>query len=335
MSPFPTTTSGRRPRTRQTSQFQTYGTPDNGGYTASAQRTTSGSAMPNYGTQQQAGGFPAVPQQGQRSAPDMSMYGQGNAARFHGGSRNFNESAGQYQPSMPPSQGAPPAGGGMVNGAPVANLRDPQEQIDALIRAGTWDHPQNAAVRERLLGEKARYDQTPPGYFMTPDGRLEPNYIVSLMGGQAASPPTASAGRAQALPPAQQGPLPPVQSARSLYMPTPPAAAASPAAPPRPAPPVPGPGSTFAYSAPQSPVAETQRFVFPDLVNTGNYFNPDFRQRDAFIASIVNSLGEQQMANMGGSQMVPPTLNFPALWSQAGNMVQDGWTNPLAGLFGG
>lgn len=65
-------------------------------------------------------------------------------------------------------------------------------------------------------------------------------------------------------------------------------------------------------------------------------------QRDAFIQRINDT-----MAGYQGNQGVyqgdgapppswgrPPQFNFPQLWNQAGQMVSNGWTNPLLGLLG-
>lgn len=65
-------------------------------------------------------------------------------------------------------------------------------------------------------------------------------------------------------------------------------------------------------------------------------------QRDAFIQRINDT-----MAGYQGNQGVyqgdgapppswgrPPQFNFPQMWNQAGQMVSNGWTNPLLGLLG-
>jgi hypothetical protein len=44
---------------------------------------------------------------------------------------------------------------------------------------GTWDKPQNAKARERLLQKKRDYDTLPAGYFRAPDGSVHPNNIIS------------------------------------------------------------------------------------------------------------------------------------------------------------
>jgi hypothetical protein len=74
---------------------------------------------------------------------------------------------------------------------------------------------------------------------------------------------------------------------------------------------------------------QPQSFVMPTPMTPQGM--PDFRQRDAFIASINNSLGQQM--SFGTPTPQPPQLNFPTLWQQAGQMVNNGWQNPLAGLF--
>ena len=52
-------------------------------------------------------------------------------------------------------------------------------------------------------------------------------------------------------------------------------------------------------------------------------------QRDALIQRI----NEQSLPYyMGGAGQFNP--NLQDLWGQAGNMVENGWANPLAGLFG-
>jgi hypothetical protein len=69
---------------------------------------------------------------------------------------------------------------------------------------------------------------------------------------------------------------------------------------------------------------------------------PNFGQRDAFVSNINDTMAGYQ-ANQGtylGAGAPPPTwgqtpqFNFPAMWQQAGNMVQGGWKNPLLGLMG-
>ncbi len=69
---------------------------------------------------------------------------------------------------------------------------------------------------------------------------------------------------------------------------------------------------------------------------------PDFNRRDAFINNINETMAGYQ-GNQGtyqGNDTPPatwgqaPQFDFPALWKQAGNMVQSGWQNPLLGLLG-
>jgi len=149
-----------------------------------------GQAQPSYGSQPQQGGFPSVPQQGQQSAPDMSAYRQQS-----GGQSGF-----RYPSSPPPSMGTvapPPAEGPVV-------VQDPsgvQRQIDRLKQMGTWDDPRNAKARERLERELMEAQSAPPGYFFTPDGRLEPNYIGYLLGAQPSPAQPQYAAQAPAMPP--------------------------------------------------------------------------------------------------------------------------------------
>jgi hypothetical protein len=61
---------------------------------------------------------------------------------------------------------------------------------------------------------------------------------------------------------------------------------------------------------------------------------PNFQQRDAFISQINNQLG--QMQGQSWNQPVgAPQFNFPQMWGQAGQMVQQGFQNPFAAQPGG
>lgn len=62
-------------------------------------------------------------------------------------------------------------------------------------------------------------------------------------------------------------------------------------------------------------------------------------QRDAFIQRLNDERGRLSSqagvyGNNGRPNFYRPSRDFGALWRQAGDMVKDGWTNPLAGLFG-
>lgn len=297
-----------------------------------------GQAQPSYGAYQQQGGFPNVPQQGQRSAPDMSVYQQ------QGG----NQSTGfRYPPSPPPSMPtySTPSGGRTVNGAPVA-VQDPskvQRQIDELKRRGTWDHPQNARARAELEKKLADIKRAPPGYFVAPDGSLEPNYISSFHGSpprpqqqsqQSATPPSY-------LPPqpaAQQTNTPPgyymdtsgrMQSAdgfhsgsgtQQQYLP-PVRQQAQPQA------------GRQATAPPRQPMVDVRTNVMPQQTYVAPQMPMDYNTRDALIASITNSAMQQQAAGFGTQGARPPQFNWPQLYQQAQDMVAGGWSNPLAGLF--
>jgi hypothetical protein len=210
----------------------------------------------------------------------------------------------------------------MIDGAPAAvqDGSSTQREIDRLKQAGTWDDPRNAKARERLEQQLADQQSAPPGYFRTPDGRLEPNYY-STFGGMR-QPPAPQPGQFQR----------PPQYGRNLN--APPGSMTTSdfrdsdgdgiddrnqAGPGQPPP---------AFTA-QTNYAPPQSFVMPTPMNPQGM--PDFRQRDAFIASINNSLGQQM--SFGAPTPQPPQLNFPSLWQQAGQMVNNGWQNPLAGLF--
>lgn len=56
-------------------------------------------------------------------------------------------------------------------------------------------------------------------------------------------------------------------------------------------------------------------------------------QRDAFAQNIINSRAPHA-ANWGMGNYAPPPTNFRDMWGQAGDMVQQGWQNPLQGLAG-
>ena len=265
------------------------------GQSAPSQRNqgAAGQATPNFGSQQQTGGFPSVPQQGQQSAPDMSVY----APRSSGGIAMPAYGAQQQTygfPSPPPQT---------VNGLPVAT-EDPskyQRQIDEMKQRGTWDDPRNAKARERLEQKVADANRAPPGYFVTPDGRLEPNYAYSLYGApQQSSPtiPTMTPDQRNAV--SQQFGMNP-SDVGQLYAP-----------------------------AQQPPIP------MPAVPNTASGgLQNQLAMRDAFIASINNSLMQQQLANgLNARGAMPPQFNFPALHQQAGQMVANGWSNPLAALLG-
>ena len=283
----------------------------NQAYSAYSPPAKQGQAQPSYGSQQQQGGFPSVPQQGQQSAPDMSAYRQQAGFR--------------YPSSPPPSMGtvAPPPAEG-----PVA-VQDPsgvQRQIDDLKRRGTWDDPRNAAARQRMESQLRNINAAPPGYFITPDGRLEPNYISSFQGGQ---PPYLESDSVSTM---YDQPRPSVESRYRL---TPDGGFEHVSGPANrrlgPTNPVASPPQ--ASPAPQQPAATPpttnympqQSFSMPPM---------NFGTRDAFIASINNSLAQQQANGFNTQGAAPPQFNFPALYRQASQMVANGWSNPLAALLG-
>lgn len=322
-----------------------------------------GQATPNFGSQQQTGGFPSVPQQGQQSAPDMSIYrppaaNQGSAASYAPApnaprmtadqTNRFNQRFGfpeGFGANVPQAYGtaAPPQ---TVNGVPVATI-DPskyQRQIDEMKQRGTWDDPRNAKARERLEQKLADANRAPPGYFVTPDGRLEPNYQYSLYGGAPQQSGPTMTPPQQAPTPAQGGfgnivPLDYLNLVdraadewagnQMVPMPSPPPPSGdlrAPAPPPQ-------------FNVPQGVSAINDLWNYrppgPAQNTASGGLQNQLAMRDAFIASINNSLMQQQLANgLNAQGAMPPQFNFPALYQQAGQMVSNGWSNPLAALLG-
>jgi hypothetical protein len=62
---------------------------------------------------------------------------------------------------------------------------------------------------------------------------------------------------------------------------------------------------------------------------------PMTNERDAFINRINQAMTPYAM-NSGTQRttMGPPQFDIQSLWGQAQNDAANGWTNPLAGLFG-
>ena len=58
----------------------------------------------------------------------------------------------------------------------------------------------------------------------------------------------------------------------------------------------------------------------------GQSATPQFAQRDALIQRLNDTMLPYQLGQATGR----PQFNMPALWSQAGQMVQNGWQNPFA-----
>ena len=274
-------------------------------------------AQQQFGSNQSAGDYSAYAPRNAGSSPM-------NRARSFGYS-GPGSSPMERMPTVQPPQGAT-QGSVMIGGSPAAvrDGRSTQREIDRLKQSGTWDDPRNAKARERLEQQLADRQSAPPGYFRTPDGRLEPNYISTFGGMQ--QPPAPQSRQAPPRPPEYGAGinLPPdiamtadfVDSDRDgvddRYQR--------------------GPGMpSQATGAPQirTNYAPPQSFVMPTPMTPQGM--PDFRQRDAFIAGVNNSLGQQM--SFGTPTPQPPQLNFPTLWQQAGQMVNNGWQNPLAGLF--
>ena len=276
-------------------------------------------AQQQFGSSQSAGGYSAYsPSSGFAAyAPGNSGGSPMDRARSYGYS-GPGSSPMARMPTVQPPQGGP-QGSVMIDGAPAAvqDGSSTQREIDRLKQAGTWDDPRNAKAKERLEQQLADRQSAPPGYFRTPDGRLEPNYIGTFYGMR--QPPTPQPGQFQRPPQYGLGDPGGVGAAAGDRGIVPDAVGRLPGGPGQPPP---------AFTA-QTNYAPPQSFVMPTPMNPQGM--PDFRQRDAFIASINNSLGQQM--SFGTPTPQPPQLNFPSLWQQAGQMVNNGWQNPLAGLF--
>ena len=296
-------------------------------------------AQQQFGSSQSAGGYSAYAPRNAGSSPM-------NRARSSGYS-GPGSSPMERMPTVQPPQGAT-QGSVMIGGSPAAvqDGRSTQREIDRLKQSGTWDDPRNAKARERLEQQLADRQSAPPGYFRTPDGRLEPNYIATLGG---VPQPAAQQNRPELYYPELYSGWNPREGidawGRSqteyiddgIFRPSEyePYGYSGPSSSPverMPAvrPPQGGMPSQ-ATGAPQirTNYAPPQSFVMPTPMTPQGM--PDFRQRDAFIAGVNNSLGQQM--SFGTPTPQPPQLNFPTLWQQAGQMVNNGWQNPLAGLF--
>lgn len=88
-------------------------------------------------------------------------------------------------------------------------------------------------------------------------------------------------------------------------------------------------GGNYAYAPPdQRPPPFSQSLSF-----MGQQMDPSqyYGQRDAFIQNINQARQPFAMNPTPQGQQ----LNFGGMWNQAGDMVANGWQNPLAGLLGG
>lgn len=229
----------------------------------------------------------------------------------------------QTGPGQPLQRPSPDPGRVIVRGP-----EGTQRQIDDMKRRGTWDDPRNANARRRLEQELQDISGAPPGYYKTPDGRYEPNWIAHLYGG--GQPPQQSARPYYGTPEANYPGFPSDGRQLPAYQP-PPAARPYIGTQESNYPGVPSGGQqqVTAYQQPPQNYPQSQSFYMP--TQSAANAMPDYSQRDAFIASINDSLGRQM--SFGTPTPQPPQLNFPELWQQAGGMVRNGWSNPLAGLF--
>lgn len=272
--------------------------------------------------------------------PDQDPFGPGGMF-FPGGPGRF----------APPRTPAPPPGHVRKN--------DPQVRIDELKELGTWDHPQNAKARERLLKMKADYDANPfqPAHDVWQKAEPSPNmgYPGRPSPPRAPSPPSGSmpgyAFPGQPSPPSATSPLDGVRP----FLPAPPQ---QPEPMPYPKndpfvvqqeigrrqnmlpqnlnllPSMPDPSE--AYNQSYQSFMDSARAIDP----FGNVTTPQamINQRDAFIARQQQEEAKlARIAGVYGPGQAPeiPNINrnYLDLWNQAGEMVEGGWTNPLLGLF--
>lgn len=219
-------------------------------------------------------------------------------------------------------QGAPPPAAGPAEGQPFprVKLRDPREEMTRLQQRQTqgggsaWDHPSNHAVRERVNAAIAEYDRL----------KASGNDFTTL-------------GHWTVSPPASQRPATPSNQdftrgwneAMAPY-------ANIPGVRITPAVSYGGEGLGNLAYAQSRPEAFQQ-----SMRGFGSQMAPnDFvAQRDAFIQRLNEERGKlSAQAGVYGNNDKPnfyrPSRDFGALWKQAGDMVKDGWKNPLAGLFG-
>lgn len=84
-------------------------------------------------------------------------------------------------------------------------------------------------------------------------------------------------------------------------------------------------GNWANYASPQRPSPFQATYGSP---MGGQYEQPNFAQRDAFIQNINN----QMTPYMTGQASGAPQFNFSQAWSQAGQMVNDGWQNPFTAV---
>lgn len=88
----------------------------------------------------------------------------------------------------------------------------------------------------------------------------------------------------------------------------------------------------LAYAPPDQRPPPFQAFY--GQMGGGYSDQPNYGQRDAFVSQINNQLGQMQRDSWN-RPMGAPQFDFGQMWGRAGDMVQQGWQNPLMGLTGG
>jgi hypothetical protein len=84
-------------------------------------------------------------------------------------------------------------------------------------------------------------------------------------------------------------------------------------------------GNWANYASPQRPSPFQATYGSP---MGGQYAQPNSPQRDAFIQNINNQMAPYMTGQASGA----PQFNFNQAWSQASQMVNDGWQNPFAAV---
>lgn len=284
---------------------------------------------------------------------------------YAGGSPNFNERTGQYQPPkqnqggfqayQPPAQRAAPQQGGFQSYRPgqAQPVNRPQ---------GSPYRPQDAfgggSMNERMPYPSMPYPQVPGGRM--PQPRPVPGYGGGFGPGGVRTADFRDRDGDGVDDRDQSGPSRPAPQMPQFDMQQRAVGDITRRRVPPPAPRKPVQQGRWAGDMPmiegrglppqfQGPVAGPYAGgQLPPPSFTATSFGPmggmatpqqNMAQRDAFIAQLNNQRTPVAAAagvyNTADAPVPPPiSRDFRSLWGQAGNMVANGWTNPLSGLFG-
>lgn len=319
-------------------------------------------ALPYYGTSgsssQTAYSPPsAAPAQSssQASSVDMSAYRPGQAQprvqsfgqAYGGGSPNFNERTGEY--TAPPAPGRVYKGGSPHFDERTGRYTDGRDQnqyfgnqqvapdSDQSLRV-SWGNPSYDQEMAKLYGRDAVLQARAAGDAEVQRAQQQASIRQSIRQNQRfRNPPPTS--RPAAPPPAPMT-TPPLNDGRKIrrgpvggYADEPiqmTAPSASPQYPP------------YAIATPRTEVVSTPPMTFgnpvpqPSFSATYRNFDgsvtdqPNFALRDAFVQNINDAMMPYHMGQKGG----PPQFDFQAMLARSRDMVDAGYQNPLAALFG-